>query len=82
MAKKKNKPDFSKPKEIKEEIREQEMPDFITPGLAVDGITIEPDGTVKATGDVHPQDAEYEGHNRESAEGWQWHSPYADSRSE
>ena len=61
MSKKKTKPDFSKPKEIKEDIREQEMPDFITPGQAVDGITIESDGTVKATGNVRPEDAEYEG---------------------
>ena len=62
MAKKKAKPDFSKPKEIKEEIlkNEEEMPDFID-DKSVDGITIAADGTVTSTGDLDPQDAEYEG---------------------
>ena len=68
MAKKKNKPDFSRPKEeVLEEKRQKaaekaraEEADFIMPG-AVNGITVAPDGTVTATGDTDPEDAEYDG---------------------
>ena len=68
MAKKKNKPDFSRPKEEALEEKKQkaaekaraEESDFITPG-AVNGITVAPDGTVTATGDTDPEDAEYDG---------------------
>lgn len=63
MAKKKAKPDFSKPKEINIEEtskNQEEMPDFIV-DKAVDGISVAPDGTVTATGDANPEEAEYEG---------------------
>jgi len=67
MAKKKAKPDFSKPKEIIEDsqiengyVPLEEQPDFIV-NKEVDGITVAPDGTVTATGDVSPEDAEYDG---------------------
>ena len=68
MAKKKSKPDFSRPKEeVLEEKRQKaaekaraEEADFITPG-SVNGITVAPDGTVTATGDTDPEDAEYDG---------------------
>ena len=68
MAKKKSKPDFSRPKEeVLEEKRQKaaekaraEEADFITPG-AVNGITVTPDGTVTATGNTDPEDAEYDG---------------------
>lgn len=68
MAKKKSKPDFSRPKEeVLEEKRQKaaekaraEEADFITPG-AVNGITVAPDGTVTATGNTDPEDAEYDG---------------------
>lgn len=63
MAKKKAKPDFSKPKEINIEEtskNQKEMPDFIV-DKAVDGISVAPDGTVTATGDANPEEAEYEG---------------------
>ncbi len=60
MSKKKIKPDFSKPKEIIEK-EKQEQPDFITQSQDEGGITVAPDGTVSATGDVAPEDAEYEG---------------------
>ena len=36
------------------------MPDFIV-DKAVDGISVAPDGTVTATGDANPEEAEYEG---------------------
>ena len=68
MAKKKSKPDFSRPKEeVLEEKRQKaaekaraEEADFITPG-SVNEITVAPDGTVTATGDTDPEDAEYDG---------------------
>ena len=68
MAKKKNKPDFSRPKEAALEEKKQKAAlksrsqesDFITPD-AVNGITVAPDGTVTATGDTDPEDAEYDG---------------------
>ena len=68
MAKKKAKPDFSKPKEIKDSNEnslnraqdQSEMPDFVINKTA-DGITVASDGTVTATGDLHLEDAEYEG---------------------
>lgn len=68
MAKKKSKPDFSRPKEeVLEEKRQKaaekaraEEADFITAG-SVNGITVAPDGTVTATGDTDPEDAEYDG---------------------
>ena len=61
MAKKKNKPDFSKPKEQTQNEIPQEQPDFINPLQKDAEITVAPDGTVSATGDVSPEDAEYEG---------------------
>ena len=61
MAKKKNKPDFSKPKEQTQNEIPQEQPDFINPLRKDAEITVAPDGTVSATGDVAPEDAEYEG---------------------
>ena len=60
MAKKKAKPDFSKPKEEVISQKQEEMPDFVY-DKPTDGITVAPDGTVTATGDVNPQDAEYDG---------------------
>ena len=63
MAKKKAKPDFSKPKEIDAQEKEtliEEQPDFII-NKEVDGISVAPDGTLTVTGDVDPQEAEYEG---------------------
>ena len=71
MAKKKSKPDFSRPKEEALEEKRQkaaekartEEADFITPGTspAVEGISVAPDGTVTATGETDPEDAEYDG---------------------
>ena len=60
MAKKKAKPDFSKPKEEVISQKQEEMPDFVY-DKPTDGITVAPDGTVTATGEVNPQDAEYDG---------------------
>ncbi len=67
MAKKKNKPDFSKPKENSTvenknssyNVPLSEQPDFIF-NKSADGITVAEDGTVTATGDVEPEDGEYE----------------------
>ena len=71
MAKKKAKPDFSRPKEeVLEEKRQKaaekaraEEADFIDSSapVAVDGVSVAPDGTVTATGDTAPEDAEYDG---------------------
>ncbi|MBP5601754.1 MAG: ribosome biogenesis GTPase Der [Treponema sp.] len=61
MAKKKIKPDFSKPKEQTQNEIPQEQQDFINPLQKDAEITVAPDGTVSATGDVAPEDAEYEG---------------------
>ncbi len=63
MAKKKQKPDFSKPKEIKiDNSQIQEEPDFIDASAgSLDGITVAPDGTVTANGNANPEDATYEG---------------------
>ena len=47
MAKKKNKPDFSKPKQIKQKEAPQEMPDFVS--------------DIKSSGEKYTEDAEYEG---------------------
>ncbi|MCQ2575197.1 MAG: ribosome biogenesis GTPase Der [Treponema sp.] len=63
MAKKKAKPDFSKPKQA-EEVQAQtldEMPDFIDPAAANGSATVEKDGTVTVTGDVRRQDLEFDG---------------------
>lgn len=67
MAKKKNKPDFSKPKENSTlenknssyNVPLSEQPDFIF-NKSADGITVAEDGTVTATGNVAPEDGEYE----------------------
>lgn len=63
MAKKKQKPDFSKPKEIKiDNSQIQEEPDFIDASAgSLDGITVAPDGTVTANGNANLEDATYEG---------------------
>ena len=47
MSKKKIKPDFSKPKKIKETSAAQEMPDFVS--------------DIKTSGEKYTEDAEYEG---------------------
>lgn len=62
MAKKKLKPDFSKPKEVTEEntITQEESPDFITADSS-EQITIAKDGTITVNGDINPEDAEYDG---------------------
>ncbi len=60
MGKKKNKPDFSKPKEQKAE-EQFEQPDFINPAMTAGEISVAPDGTITVNGDLSPQDAEYEG---------------------
>lgn len=64
MAKKKNKPDFSKPKESiisqSEEQNQQVEPDFITPEQVKD-ITVSPDGTITCANNIDPSLVEYEG---------------------
>lgn len=64
MAKKKNKPDFSKPKESiisqSEEQNQQVEPDFITPEQVKD-ITVAPDGTITCANNIDPSLVEYEG---------------------
>ena len=71
MAKKKAKPDFSKPKEISEKETTSnkknqifdlsDQPDFIDPDATEGEIEIEADGTVKINGDIAPEDVEYDG---------------------
>lgn len=68
MAKKKSKPDFTKPKIKKSDksydksgiFNLQEEPDF-KENLTSDEIYVEKDGTVVVTGNLSAQDAEYEG---------------------
>ena len=61
MAKRKAKPDFSKPKkEVEQKDLQEEMPDFIV-NKSQDGISIAPDGSLTVTGNLSAQDAEYEG---------------------
>lgn len=64
MAKKKNKPDFSKTKESiisqSEEQNQQVEPDFITPEQVKD-ITVAPDGTITCANNIDPSLVEYEG---------------------
>ena len=68
MAKKKAKPDFSKPKQVveaketkTEEIDPRLMPDFITKKSDSDKVTIGEDGTITASEDVDLENIEYEG---------------------
>lgn len=69
MAKKKAKPDFSKPKENNQTAQEnkknsfddlENQPDFIE-NLVSSEITVAPDGTVTVTGEASAENAEYEG---------------------
>ncbi|MCR4954996.1 MAG: ribosome biogenesis GTPase Der [Treponema sp.] len=64
MAKKKHKPDFSKPKEEKElnakKQSQEEMPDFIDKNAQDDAVILE-DGTIQADENAHPEDFDYEG---------------------
>ena len=69
MAKKKAKPDFSRPKEevlaekrrkAEENAEEADFIDFNAP-KAVNGITVAPDGTITSKGEIDPEDAEYDG---------------------
>ena len=68
MAKKKAKPDFSKPKENNQTAQEnkknsfddlENQPDFIE-NLVSSEITVAPDGTVTVTGEASAENAEYE----------------------
>ena len=69
MAKKKAKPDFSKPKQVSEEkssVKNEEldvsaMPDFIMKKSDGDKVTVAEDGTITADDDVDLEDIEYEG---------------------
>lgn len=68
MAKKKAKPDFSKPKleveatsEKTQELDVSAMPDFIVKKSDADKITIAEDGTITADEDVDLENVEYEG---------------------
>ena len=63
MGKKKAKPDFSRPKEeiLEEKENPLEEPDFIEVKSSADGVTVASDGTISVSGDIDPQDAEYEG---------------------
>ena len=63
MGKKKAKPDFSRPKEeiLEEKDIPLEEPDFIEVKSSADGVTVASDGTISVSGDIDPQDAEYEG---------------------
>ena len=63
MGKKKAKPDFSRPKEeiLEEKEIPLEEPDFIEVKSSADGVTVASDGTISVSGDIDPQDAEYEG---------------------
>lgn len=64
MAKKKSKPDFSKPKEKPQNpALAVEEPDYITDNsnYSDKDISIAADGTITCAEDVHPEDYEYEG---------------------
>ncbi|MCR4734353.1 MAG: ribosome biogenesis GTPase Der [Treponema sp.] len=65
MAKKKRKPDFSKPKEenVKnlKNLQEEEAPDFIDEIEEKEKVELLDDGTIQAGEDAHPEDFDYEG---------------------
>ena len=63
MAKKKQKPDFSRQKNNQKpaEFEQQEAPDFIDDSLTLDKVKILEDGTISAPEDSHPEAFDYEG---------------------
>ena len=61
MAKKKAKPDFSKPKQEVTSKKQEELPDFIDKEAQKCEVHVAKDGTVTVNGDLAPEDMEYEG---------------------